>query len=272
MSESNMNYNEHQDTAVMKKKGGGAVRAGVIIIAVGLILFILGYVMYLNSDKSKYINVKDISEGFDGSQVKDIELDIGWGNLIVEKSTNGDIFIDAKDVPEGYDVGIKGDKFVIKYNEKNGINIEKLVNLMSKKDCEPTVKLMLPEKEYDRFLLNVGAGDANVSGISCSSFTLDCGAGDVDLSDIISADRIDINGGAGDINVRNTSAGGLDIDIGAGDFDFAGTVNGNIDVDCGVGDVTFRLTNPAEDFENGGKYTLSCDKGVGSIDILYNVK
>jgi hypothetical protein len=53
MPENNINVQEQQSAPVNKKKGSGALWAAVIAIALGLILRITGYSMYINSDKYK---------------------------------------------------------------------------------------------------------------------------------------------------------------------------------------------------------------------------
>lgn len=271
MTENNIGYNDQQNTPVRTKDGSGAVKTAAIIMAVGFILFIAGYIMYLNTDKSKYIKVKDYSNGFDGDKVNDIDLDIGWGKVIIEKNTYDDISVDAEDVPEKFSAEISGDKLTVKCNTKI-TKTGSLVSFISRNDYDPVVKIMLPEKDFERISLSLGAGDAVLSGMSCSALEIDCGAGDVTLNDITCSGKIDIDGGTGDIDINNAVAGGVDLDLGVGNFDFTGTVNGDIIADGGVGDISFRLTNPAEDFSSGGKYTLSCDKGIGSIDMVYNVE
>ncbi len=289
MPENNINVQEQQSAPVNKKKGSGALWAAVIAIALGLILLITGYIMYINSDKDKYYKVKDYNEVFDGAKVTELELDLDWGDLIIEKSSDDSIHVDATDVSEHFEAKVSGSRFTMGYDSKKNRAIP-FGLVFHPMNYKPVVKLMLPDNEYDRFILDMGAGDAkiafvncsfldvncgagdvNFSGIECSKAEIDCGAGDLNITGIECSGIIDIDGGAGDITIRDAVAGGMDLDQGVGDFDYTGTMNGNIDADGGVGDITFRLTNPASDFYKGsGKYSLTIDSGVGSENIIYN--
>ncbi|MBR6996281.1 MAG: DUF4097 family beta strand repeat protein [Ruminococcus sp.] len=289
MPENNINVQEQQSAPVNKKKGSGALWAAVIAIALGLILLITGYIMYINSDKDKYYKVKDYNEVFDGANVTELELDLDWGDFIIEKSSDDSIHVDATDVSEHFEAKVSGSRFTMGYDSKKNRAIP-FGLVFHPMNYKPVVKLMLPDNEYDRFVLDMGAGDAkiasvncsfldvncgagdvNFSGIECSKAEIDCGAGDLHFTGIDCSGLLDIDGGAGDITIRDAVAGGMDLDMGVGDFEFTGTMNGDIDADGGVGDITFCLTNPAEDFtKHGGKYKLSIDKGVGETDVIYN--
>lgn len=289
MPENNINVQEQQSAPVNKKKGSCALWAAVIAIALGLILLITGYIMYINADKSKYYKFKDYNETFDAAKITDLELDIDWGDLIIEPSSDDRIHVEATDVHESFEGKVSGNKFIIG-QKKNKDHFIPFALTFHPMNYDPVVKIMLPANDYDRFVLDMGAGDAKIASVNCSFLDVNCGAGDVNFSDIECSKAeidcgagdlhftgincsglLDIDGGAGDILIIDGVLGGMDLDMGVGDFEFKGTMNGDIDADGGVGDITFRLTNPAEDFtKHGGKYKLSIDKGVGETDVIYN--
>ncbi len=281
------NNNMNQGAAAPEKKNGGSW-AWLICILVGLILFVLGFALYKIFGKSSSMKVKDYSESFSVSDVRKLDIDMGWGDLTIVKSEDDNIVVDAKNVPEEFGAEVKNGTFRT-FHSKKKFRMVNLFDLWDNDSNETTVKIYLPEKEYSSFALDLGAGETTVSDISCdqlrvncgagqlnlsnircSSSDIDCGAGQVNITDINCEGLFDIDGGAGDVNISGV-LGSIDADQGVGEFEFTGTVNGNIDADGGVGEMTFNLTNPAEDFaKNGGKYKLDIDTGVGAANVYYN--
>ena len=114
------------------------------------------------------------------------------------------------------------------------------------------VDIKLPDKEYESFVLDLGAGETDMAGFKCGKFRVDCGAGEAVVSGAV--------------------LGGLDADQGVGELNFTGTVNGDIDIDGGVGEIVVNLTNPESDFVgSGSKYKIDIDTGIGSKTVNYNV-
>ena len=272
--------------APVNKKSG--IPAGVICIMVGILLFILGLVLYNIFGSSSRKKLKDYSESYSAADVKKLDLDIEWASFTIEKSEDDNIYIDAKDVPKTFEASVSGNTFKISFG-KQSVNLVPFSTFLDKNRVDPTIVLQLPEKVYSSFVLDLGAGETNISGIncgdldiecgagkvsfndiSCDKCVIDCGAGELDINNIICEGLLDIDGGAGKIYVSGI-LGGIDIDQGVGDFEFSGTMNGNIDADGGVGKITFRLTNPPDDFYNdGGKYKLNIDTGIGSANVYYS--
>ncbi|WP_297957322.1 DUF4097 family beta strand repeat-containing protein [uncultured Ruminococcus sp.] len=291
MSENNNNtITRESEAAPAAKKSNGGLWAGLICIILGIIIALVGYIMLRNTDTSKYYKFKDYTNSFSSQSVKDLDLDIEWADLIVEKSPDDDIHIDAKDVPEKFEASVSGSTFKIDFGSAR-VNFIPFSTFLSNNDVDPVITLQLPDKEFGEFKLDLGAGDNKITGISCSDLIIKCGAGEVNLSqaecrtcDIdcgagefnITAmnceNKLDIDGGAGEINIMDSILGGLDLDQGVGEFSFRGTINGDIDADGGVGELVFNLTNPESDFSgSGSKYKLDIDTGIGSKTVNYNV-
>ena len=270
-----------------KKKSNG-ITAGIICILVGLILFLLGYSLFRIFGSKTSLNLTDYNESFSASDVKDLNMDIAWAELIIEPSEDNKIYVDAKNVPEGFGADVKNGTFRT-YHSKKKIRLHNLVDFWKDESEETTIKILLPKKEYNSFLLELGAGETTVSDVLCRKLNVDCGAGEVNLNnikcstgdfncgagevnitDINCEGKFTIDGGAGEVNISGV-LGGIDVDQGVGEFNFTGTINGNIDADGGVGEMTFRLTNPQEDFDNKvGKYKLDVDTGIGAANVYYN--
>ena len=285
MNENNIPV-QTEPSGTEKKKG--SISVGIICILLGIILFITGLILYRTFGSKNRYNVKDMNENFIASDVRELDLDIEWADLTIGKSEDDNIYINAKDVPESFHASVSGNTFKIGFGKKK-VNFVPFSTFLGDDRIDPVITLQLPEKVYSSLMLDLGAGKTDISGLSCGSLDIncgagkvtfsdiscdngiiDCGAGEVDINNIICEGLLDIDGGAGKISV-NGVLGGIDIDQGVGDFEFTGTMNGNINADGGVGSMTFRLTNPPEDFyKEGGKYRIDVDTGVGSSNIYYN--
>lgn len=71
-------------------------------------------------------------------------------------------------------------------------------------------------------------------------------------------ENIDLDIGAGDLNLENLSGENFDVDLGAGDFDLKNSTFENISVDCGAGDIFM---------ENNTFDSLDIDAGTGDVKL-----
>ena len=288
MYENKNGVTQEIQTAPQKKSGGNWV--WITFLLVGVVLLVVGIILFNNTDFKRHGKIKDFSESYSAADVKRLDLDIGWADLTVSKSNDDKIYVEAKNVPEGFTADVKGDTFSTDFdNEK--IHFGMLPTWLKNEDYETVVDIKLPEKEYESFVLDLGAGETSVSGFSCGKFRIecgagevtfediecetgsfDCGAGEVNIKGINCEDKLYINGGAGEVNISSAVLGGIEADQGVGELNFTGTINGDIDIDGGVGEIIVNLTNPESDFVgSGSKYKLDIDTGVGSKTVNYNV-
>jgi hypothetical protein len=283
-----MNENGYAQTVpqpVKKSSGGNA--AWIICLILGAILFLTGLILYYNTDNSKYLDLKDYNETFDASDVTKLDLDISLADLTITQSDDNDIHINATDVPEEFTADVSNSTFSTRFNKKRGFYLN-LFSFIGKANINPSVEIKLPEKQYQSFILDMGAGDATIEEINCGNFKMecgagkveckniyctsgdiDCGAGEVIINNIKCKEPLMVDGGAGEVRISGT-IGGIDLDQGVGEFVFTGTINGDIDADGGVGELKFNLTNPASDFGENGKYSIDIDSGIGSSSVNYN--
>lgn len=274
------------------------------LIIVGIVVLVIGIIVYNNTDMSKYGAEKtNINETYDGSQITDINIDFAFGEILVDKSSDGNIHVEGTNIPEYYKITAEGNTFSIK-TEKDTVNFWDCISLSSEgwnfwDSNNLTVKVYLPDKKYDIVKIDsgaghtklnniscsyaefdLGAGDCDVNSLGCDDASIDLGAGDCDIIGITAARTLKIENGAGNITVQNGDVGGVDIDSGAGDFDFSGSINGDIDADVGAGNCTFTLSNPESDYRfkgdgerrygsSDGRYTVDIDSGAGDITFTF---
>ena len=211
----------------------------------------------------KTANLTDFNRSFNDKSFTEIDADIDWGELKIVPSSDNKVSVDAKDVPDTFKSEIKNGVLIVDFNTKDGT--------VAPKNAKTSVTIKVPEKEYEKLDLDLGAGDTTLEDLSINTIDIDCGAGELNINNIEADETFDISGGAGSIDISDSITGGLDADLGVGEFNFDGTVNGDIDIKCGIGDVDIDLTNPESDFKGANsKYSLKVAKGIGKFSISYN--
>jgi len=214
------------------------------------------------------INVKEakldnFNRSFTDKSFTEIDADIDWGELKIVPSSDNKVTVDAKDVPDTFKSEIKDGVLIVDFNTKSGT--------VAPRKAKTSVTIKVPSKDYEKLDLDLGAGDTTLEDLSISTIDIDCGAGELNINNIEADETLDISGGAGSIDISDSITGGLDADLGVGEFNFDGTVNGDIDIECGIGNVDIDLTNPESDFKgSNSKYSLKVDKGLGKFSISYN--
>lgn len=271
----------------------------IILLILGIVLIVAGAFYIRSTDMSQYYKSTDISESYAADGIDNLSVEFGFGDLLIDKSSDENIHVEGKNIPEDIELKTVGNTFEIKRKHKNidfwdfpiwnwGVDKEEI-----------SLKIYLPEKIYRDFDFDFGAGDIEINNATCTnaefdfgagnckinSFvcdyaSFDQGAGDCDINRITVNKTLELDSGAGSMTVKNGVLSGMDVDIGAGDLDFSGTINGDIGIDVGAGDCTFTLTNPESDYRfvgNGekrygsdsGKYTVDIDRGAGDIDFIF---
>ncbi len=120
-----------------------------------------------------------------------------------------------------------------------------------------TLTVCLPR---DRLLKEVeidgGAGEIELSGLQIGELDLSLGAGKTVLADLSVSQKAEIDGGAGQIILQDSTIQNLDMDLGVGELNFTARLTGKSQIDCGIGKVDLMLIDPEA-------YSIRLDKGVG---------
>lgn len=283
-------YNEEQNNEYMSSGKKRKSHIGIIIfismILLGIIVAAAGAIWAYNTDMTKYMKVKSVDETFDAENVKNVSVDYVCGNLIIEKSNDDNIHVYGTNVPEYVEFDLNENGFEVKSVEHNGKvfweNLQ-VFNWNFDRNNNGTLTVSLPQKSYDRFVLNLGAGKTDISDISCKNSEIDMGAGQTTVTNLSVSEFIDIDCGVGQVNFNNGYFGSADIDCGVGEFNFTGMLKGKTDIDCGVGacnfnifgnksDYTFTGDNYGERSHSGtsGKYIIDVDSGVGEVNFSFS--
>lgn len=262
------------DFDVKDKKYTGAKKKSIFtfisvsLIVIGAAMIVVGGIYCRSLDLKSYISkdLVEVSEEIDGSEITSVDIEVGAGDIFVGRSEDGQVHLKGK-LPSAYEIKESGGKLRL----VPGMQLDFNLFGFNKNDifnfADLKMELYLPDKEYEEFNLDVGAGEITIEGIKCKKVRIDTGAGEVNVDDITCSGMLKADTGAGEIDITNAVTGGLDLDVGAGEIRYAGEVNGDIDADCGVGDCQIDLTNSEEDYSK--KYTIKTDVGLGDVKVSY---
>ena len=121
--------------------------------------------------------------------------------------------------------------------------------------------LTLPDVVLDRLKLTAGAGEIRADALTAAKATLDFGAGNVELAGLTVTGELEIDGGVGDLTVKDGSWGSLDLDMGMGDVLIRGALQGDCRIDLGVGNARLEIVGDEAD------YRITLDKGIGKATV-----
>ena len=108
--------------------------------------------------------------------------------------------------------------------------------------------------------IDAGAGKIEISNIEVEHLDIDQGAGVLEIKNG-TFQITDIDGGAGETIIEDTSFHNLKLNAGVGAISIKAEMTGKSEIECGVGDTDLTLLGKEED------YTVFAEKGLGNIQI-----
>lgn len=112
--------------------------------------------------------------------------------------------------------------------------------------------------------IDVGAGDIQIKDISVQELALNTGATETNIQNLTVMSSAEIDAGTGEIVIDNSNITNLDIDAGVGNLEYTGYLQGTSDIDCGVGNVELNLKGTET------MYKITAEKGIGELKINGN--
>lgn len=109
--------------------------------------------------------------------------------------------------------------------------------------------------------IDSGAGKIDVDKLSVRNLNLNLGAGSVNIDNLMVFNSASIDGGAGETVIKNSDINNLELDMGVGRFSITATILGNSDIDHGVGEAIINLLGDAVE------YQINVSKGLGSVSV-----
>ena len=120
--------------------------------------------------------------------------------------------------------------------------------------------ITIPDTNLNEIDINTGAGNLNIDSINTEKLDIDLGTGTTLINNLYSK-RADIDTGAGTFTINNGSINDLDLDIGVGEVKITSNITGNSSISSGVGKLSLNLLNT---FDN---YRFEVNKGIGKVTI-----
>lgn len=162
-----------------------------------------------------------------------------------------------------------GDKFLVESNNKNikykynnsSLEVEEIkYNLFNNSDVGEVIITIPSNIRLDSVDIDNGAGRLNIENINANKFNLDLGAG-VTIIDNIIVDSADIDSGAGKFIIKFGKINNLDFDMGAGTAEITSIITGNNQINSGVGNLKLNLIDNIEN------YKIKINKSIGKVEI-----
>ena len=113
---------------------------------------------------------------------------------------------------------------------------------------------------FDNVDLDLGAGKVNLDTLETKELKLDLGAGQV-LSKGLQAEELKVSVGAGDVSLQDADLEKVKIKVGAGNCSIQGEIKDEVDAECALGNITLKLLGEEKDFD------YDCDCVSGNITI-----
>lgn len=168
---------------------------------------------------------------------------------------------------------LSGDEFKIEADnnyisckqEGNKVYIEEEKRSWFSKNEEGDMIIYIPKDlEMYKIEINTGAGKIEIEDLNTEQLSLELGAGETIINNISVTEECNIDGGAGKISVNNGTIKDLDLDMGIGETNLIVELMGKNEINAGIGNLNIELQGNKED------YKIQADKGIGSIKIKGN--
>lgn len=115
--------------------------------------------------------------------------------------------------------------------------------------------------EFNNIEIEHGAGKIEIEELFTNNLKLDLGAGKVEIDRLKVTKEAEINGGAGEIIIHNSNINNLDFNIGVGKATLNSILTGENEIDAGIGETNINLTGSLED------YKIHIEKGIGNVKL-----
>ena len=188
-------------------------------------------------------------------------------SILLHQSTENIKYLDI-DVNSSNLVIKPGNSFIIETNNKhikykvdnNELKIKEEGYHLTNSKLKSELIITIPDTNLNEIDINTGAGNLNIDSINTEKLDIDLGTGTTLINNLYSK-RADIDTGAGTFTINNGSINDLDLDIGIGEVKITSNITGNSSISSGVGKLSLNLLNT---FDN---YRFEVNKGIGKVTI-----
>ncbi len=222
--------------------------AFAFFLVFGILSGIMYLMMSLGNAFSKDSNPSDRLEELNiNGTAKVINININHSNLIIK---TGELF---KVMTNNEDIVIR--------EEENGLFIEEENNRwLSFGKNEDNLVIYVPnDLILDEIVIDTGTGKIEIDKLSTQKLYLDLGSGNLVANQLEVLEKSEIDGGVGEIEVKQGLLYNLDLDMGVGNATLNSYLLGKSDISVGVGSINLNLMG------NKDEYNITVDKEIGSV-------
>ena len=122
--------------------------------------------------------------------------------------------------------------------------------------------LYLPENsQFKTVEIQVGAGKIQIENLVTDFLSLELGAGETSIQRLNVSENCKIESGAGKVSLLDGRIKNLDLDLGVGKFELISSLLGSNKINAGIGSLELNLLGNKKD------YLIKADKGIGTIHV-----
>ncbi len=145
--------------------------------------------------------------------------------------------------------------------KKDTLKIEEKSKTLSLFD-DTTVTVYLPDGKYfDKIEIEAGAGSVNIEKLLSKKLELDIGAGETAAQYINVTNNAEIDLGTGSFNIDAADITNLKFDVGVGKSYISGDFTGRSKIDVGIGELILKTKSPLSN------YTVKAETGIGEFTV-----
>lgn len=236
------------------------IKYGALAFAFLLIIFIISSLL---GGLAFVANIFDAGDNI--GEMHDVELDISKDNNLDSNIRNLEIDLSSSSLSI-----VTSDKFALKSNSDSiktkvkGSTLkiqDKSFNFFGNNEGAQIILYLPDNMNFREVDLDLGAGKVDIDNLVTDKLDLDAGAGLIKINNLKVNDEANIDGGVGKFDVANGYIRNLELDTGVGSTNISAILQGRNEIECGVGDVTINLLDTLDN------YRINVDKGIGSAKI-----
>ena len=190
------------------------------------------------------------------SEVKNIKMELGAGEIELKKSTNGNFH-----VGEGDNMKIVSDfsDGTLRIRTENKSTVQ-ILGFNTGSVSAGSAVIYLPEQAYEEISLDMGAGTCTGELPDCNKLSIRLGAGECEF-DYIKAGEVELDVGAGECKIGLLEADEINADIAMGEFEAKAQINKELDAKVGMGEINMSIIGEEADFD------YDVEVGAGEVRI-----
>lgn len=192
---------------------------------------------------------------FQDGQLREVELDISAGRLIVRSGSEYGIEVDGL---LEYTSTFKDGTWKIKSVFPGSVKSENGRYWLDGKDITTTFTVTLPQS-FHSLDVELGAGHATIENFTLDELECETDMGRLEVNNV-TADKAEFQVNMGDMTINGFAARTVELECDLGSITLEGDVSQNVKASCDVGNITLRLARPAS-------YSGSAGSSLGNVNV-----